>query len=110
MPADPVLTERVRSLMKRRKGLREQKMFGGVAFMISGNMACGVANDDLCLRLGKEGTDKALKARGVRPMNFTGKVISTMVFVSADVLKSDDTLRAWVDKGVKFARTLPAKE
>lgn len=110
MPADPVLTERVRKLMKRRKGVREQKMFGGVAFMINGNMACGVARDDLCLRLGREGSDEALKVRGVRPMNFTGKVIKTMVFVSADVLGKDEDLKAWVDKGVKFARTLEPKE
>ncbi len=110
MTADPVLVERVRSLMKRRRGVREQKMFGGVAFMVNGNMACGVAQDDLCLRLGKEGAAEALKRRGVRPMNFTGKVISTMVFVSADVLRSDHTLKQWVEKGVKYARTLPEKD
>jgi len=110
MGADPVLAERVRDLLKRRKGVREQKMFGGVAFMVNGNMACGVSNEDLCLRLGKEGAAEALKARGVRPMNFTGKVISTMVFVSADVLNADESLKRWVEKGVKFARTLEPKE
>ena len=110
MPADPVLTERVQKLLRRRKGVREQKMFGGVAFMIHGNMACGVARDDLMLRLGREGADEALKVRGVRPMNFTGKVIRTMVFVSADVLGDDEDLKAWVDKGVRFARTLEPKE
>lgn len=110
MGADPELVERVRSVMKRRRGVREQRMFGGVAFMINGNMACGVARDDLCLRLGEAGAAEALKARGVRPTDFTGKVIKSMVFVSADVLRSDDTLRAWVDRGVRFARTLPPKE
>jgi len=95
--------------MKRRRGVREQKMFGGVAFMIDGNMACGVARDDLCLRLGEAGAAEALKQRGVRPMNFTGKTIKSMVFVSADVLKSDDTLKRWVEKGVRYARTLPPK-
>ncbi len=110
MAADPELVQRVRELMKRRRGVREQRMFGGVAFMVNGNMACGVARDDLCVRLGEQGAAEALRKRGVRPMNFTGKVIKTMVFVSADVLKSDATLKAWVEKGVRFARTLPAKQ
>ena len=101
--------ERVRAVMKRRKGFSERRMFGGVAFMLGGHMCCGVIDDDLVLRLGETETERALREQHVRPMDFTGTALRTMVYVSAEAFASDESLRAWVDRAVRFVRTLPPK-
>ena len=72
MAFDEVLAERVRVALADAPDLHERKMFGGIAFMVSGHMACGVAGDDLMLRLGPEGVADALRHPDARPMDFTG--------------------------------------
>ena len=84
-------------------------MFGGLAFLVNGHMACGIVGDELMLRLGVEGADTALDELHVRPMDFTGKPLSTMVFVEPAGLLSDRALAAWVERAVSFVRTLPPK-
>jgi len=109
MPYDDAVVERVRSVLKRRKGISERKMFGGMAFMLNGNMVCGVNKKDLVLRLGEERAAQALKEPNTREMDFTGKVLKSMVYVSPAGYKSDDQLKAWVKRAFDFAKTLPAK-
>ena len=84
-------------------------MFGGIAFMLGGNMCCGVNGKDLMLRLGEEGAASALAERHARPMDFTGKPLKSMVYIGPAGTRADGDLRAWVGRAVKFARTLPAK-
>jgi hypothetical protein len=84
-------------------------MFGGLAFMIRGHMACGVIESDLMVRLGKERADHALGEPHVRPMDFTGKASTTTVYVSPDGVADGSALEAWVFRAVDFASTLPAK-
>ena len=110
MPYDETLADRVRALLKRRRGVSERKMFGGICFLVNGNMACGVAGTDLMLRLGERGGSEALADRQARPKGFTGKPMKTMVFVEAGGLGSEGELRSWVDRSVRFARSLPPKE
>ena len=73
MAYDEKLADRVRDILEGDPGVSERKMFGGLAFMVDGHMACGIAGDDLMLRLGAEGAEAALQKPHVRPMDFTGR-------------------------------------
>lgn len=84
-------------------------MFGGIAFMLAGNMAVGVIGEDLMVRLGKVDAERALKETHVRPMDFTGRPMKTTVYVDPGGTASDDDLAAWVEAGAAFAATLPPK-
>lgn len=108
MAYDENLADRVRHVLVGDAGLTERKMFGGLAFMLDGHMCCGVAGDELMLRLGPEGVDAALKRRHTRPMDFTGRPMASMVFVEPDGLRGS-ALRSWVEQAAAFARTLPPK-
>jgi len=106
---DEAVAERVRKALRRRKGVTERKMFGGIAFMLNGNMCCGVLERDLMLRLGDEGAAKALEERHTRPMDFTGKPLKSMVYVAPAGFRTDAALKAWVKRAADFARSLPPK-
>jgi TfoX/Sxy family transcriptional regulator of competence genes len=109
MAYDETLAERVRAELAGEDGLTERKMFGGLAFMLDGNMACGIVKDELMLRLGPEGADRALDEPHVRPMDFTGRPMTGMVFVAPGGL-GEETLRHWVGEAASYVRTLPPKK
>ena len=102
------LATRVRSVLETHPMASERKMFGGLCFMIGGNMACGVVGNDLMVRTGPNGYDDALSRPGARPMDFTGRPMAGMVFVAADSLDDED-IASWVGMGIAFASSLPAK-
>jgi TfoX/Sxy family transcriptional regulator of competence genes len=105
---DEDLAQRVRDLLSARAEVSERKMFGGIAFMVAGNMACGVLGEDLIVRLGEEG-EKALAEEGVRPFDFTGKPMKSTVYVSPERTSDDAGLAEWVEAGADYAASLPAK-
>jgi TfoX/Sxy family transcriptional regulator of competence genes len=105
---DEQLAERVRVVLGAEQGVTERKMFGGLAFMVNGNMACGIVKDELMLRLGAEGADAALERPHVRHMDFTGRPMTGMVYVGRGGL-GDVELRGWVQQAAAFARSLPPK-
>ncbi len=109
MAYDEATAERVRGVLKRRKGITERRMFGGLAFMLNGNMVCGVMKTDLVLRLGEAGTKAALAEPHTRDMDFTGKPLKSMVYVEPAGWKSDAQLKTWIERALTFAKTLPAK-
>ena len=109
MAYDSLVADRLRSVLRRRKGVSERKMFGGVAFMVNGHMCCGVAGKNVVLRLGEEGADKALLERHVRVMDFTGTPLASMVYLTPPGYRSDADLKGWVQRAVSFVRTLPPK-
>ena len=84
-------------------------MFGGIAFMLAGNMAVGVIGEDLMVRLDPADAEKALREPHTRPMDFTGKPMKKMVYVDAEGTASDKDLAAWVDAGADYASSLPPK-
>jgi TfoX/Sxy family transcriptional regulator of competence genes len=84
-------------------------MFGGLAFLVAGHMACGIVGEDLMLRLGEDGADAALDEPHTRPMDFTGKPMKSMVYVAPAGTETDSTLLAWVERATAHARTLPPK-
>ena len=108
MAYDEELAERVRDVLDTTGEVSERKMFGGLAFLVGGNMACGVVKDELMLRLGPEGTEAALSQPHVREMDFTGKASRTMVFVEPDGLVGPELAR-WVSESVSYAASLPPK-
>jgi TfoX/Sxy family transcriptional regulator of competence genes len=103
------LAERVRGIVSDGPELSERKMFGGLAFMLNGNMFCGITRDDLMVRVGPERFEQALNSPGARPMDFTGRPMKGMVFVGPEGYKDDPQLRGWVEQTLEYARSLPAK-
>ncbi len=109
MPYDEVLADRIRALMLGVPDVTEKKMFGGIAFMVGGNMACGPVNDVLMVRVGPDAYAAALEREEAQEMRFTGRPMRGMVEVSIDALEDDELLADWVDRGVEFAMSLPPK-
>ena len=109
MPYDEELADRVREVLSARERLTERKMFGGIAFMVAGNMACGIVGDDLMVRVGPDLHHDALTRPHVREMDFTGRPSKGMVYVGPPGLADDDDLRLWVRLGVAYATSLPQK-
>jgi TfoX/Sxy family transcriptional regulator of competence genes len=87
----------------------ERKMFGGIAFMVGGKMACGIANENLMLRLGVDGATAALTEEHVLPMDFTGRPMKGYVYVAPAGVAKSKQLKRWVDLAVDFAATLAAR-
>ena len=84
-------------------------MFGGIGFMLSGNMAAGVIRDDVIIRLDPEEGERALDEPGVRMFDLTGRPMTGWLLVGPEGTASDDGLRAWVDRSAAFAESLPPK-
>lgn len=103
------LAERVRAAFAG-KTFSEQSMFGGIAFMLDGNMAVSVSRRGLLVRVGKDGHAAALKRKGARPMIMGGRTMSGYVFVDETGTKSDLDLKRWLDTALKHSSTLPAKK
>ena len=103
------LAERLRETLAKKRGITEKKMFGGITFMCNGNMTCGVEKDNVVMRVGPDAYENALKRKHVRPMDFTGRPLKGMVYVDKAGIKSDTSLKEWVDLCLKFTRSLPKK-
>ncbi|MDP6605437.1 MAG: TfoX/Sxy family protein [Dehalococcoidia bacterium] len=108
MAYNEVLLDRMREVLADHE-VREQKMFGGVSFMLRGNFCCGVNGDDMIVRVGPEWYEDALGQPHAREMDFTGRPMRGWVFVSDEGWATADTLERWVGRGVDFAMTLRAK-
>ena len=109
MAYDEKLADRVRGALARRRGVSEKKMFGGLAFLVNGHMACGIIGEDLMVRVGPEAYEAALKKAGARPMDFTGRPMKGMVYVAPRGHRRAPSLEAWVQQGLSYARSLPPK-
>jgi TfoX/Sxy family transcriptional regulator of competence genes len=108
MPYDLKLADRIRAQLE---GLPfvEKKMFGGVGFLIAGNMACGVYKDDLVVRVDPEKTSRLLKKSHAKPFDITGRPMKGWLLVEPEGVSTERRLGAWVREGVEFATTLPPK-
>jgi TfoX/Sxy family transcriptional regulator of competence genes len=107
---DERLAERVRDLLAVEEGVREQRMFGGLSFLVEGNLAVAVSSrGGLLVRMGQDGYDAALERPGTSPMEMGGRPMKGWVFVDPAELAGKRRLGAWVARGVRFARSLPPK-
>jgi TfoX/Sxy family transcriptional regulator of competence genes len=109
MAYDEALADRVRDALAPRAEVSERKMFGGIAFMVGGNMAVGVLGDELMVRLDPADAEQALAEPDTRPMDFTGKPMKGMLFVDSAGTGTDADLGGWVDAGADHAASLPPK-
>jgi hypothetical protein len=109
MAYDENLARRIRDELGSMPGLVEKKMFGGTGFLVQGNMACGVHGNDMIVRVGPARYDEALTRPHVKLFDMTGRPMSGWVMVAPAGFAGDDDLRAWVQQGVEFALSLPAK-
>lgn len=110
MAIDEALAGRVRDGLSGTGGIEEKKMFGGIAWMLGGNMALGITGKgDLMVRVGADAHQDALRQPGARPMDFAGRPMVGMVFVGPTGIKNAADLRRWIDRALRFVTSLPAK-
>lgn len=109
MPYDEPLADRIRKTLKGTRSLTEMEMFGGIGFLVRGNLACGVIGTEMMVRVGPDDHTAALKEPHVRPFDMTGRPMKGWVVVRASGLKDDADLRRWARRGLGFAKSLPAK-
>jgi hypothetical protein len=109
MAYDENLAERIRAALARKKGIAEKKMFGGLGFLLRGNMLVGVWKNSLIARLGPDEAEVALREPYVGPMDITGKPMKGWVMVEAAGVADEAAVGDWVGRAVQFVDKLPAK-
>jgi len=109
MPFDEALADRVRPLVLGTHSLKEKRMFGGLAFMVNGHMCCGIVDKNFVVRTGPKRYEAALSKPHARPMDFTGRPMRGFVYVGPEGYRSTRDLKAWIQRGLHFVRTLPPK-
>jgi hypothetical protein len=103
------LAARVQHVLRERRGIVEKKMFGGVCFLLDGNMLVGVWQNSLIARVGVEAAGEALKQEFVREFDVTGRPMKGWVIVDPEGLDMDAELREWIERSEEFVSTLPRK-
>ena len=109
MAFSETLATRICDALARKKNIDEKKMFGGVGFLLHGNMLVGVWKDSLIARLGPDGYEDALLEPHVKEFDITGRPMKGWVLVEPEGVEDDGQLAGWIQKAVKFVKTLPGK-
>jgi TfoX N-terminal domain len=109
MAYDEGLAQRLRESLTDVSGLSEKKMFGGLAFLVAGNMCVGVIGDELVARVGPAAFPDAVTLAGARAFDFSGRPMKGWVMVRPDGFEDDGVLGGWVGRSLEFARSLPPK-
>ena len=105
----PVLSERIRPILARWRGVSERAMFGGTCFMLNGNMCVGTWKESLIVRLGKHDHERTLAEPHTRLADMNGRTMKGWALVEPAGIASDESLMMWVDRAAKYAESLPAK-
>jgi TfoX/Sxy family transcriptional regulator of competence genes len=109
MAYDEGLAERLREAFVRTRGITEKKMFGGLCFLLHGNMVVGIVKNELMVRVGPEQHDEIMAMAHVRAMDFTKKPMRGFAFVEPQGFDAEDELQAWVERCLRYVDTLPKK-
>lgn len=109
MSYDTRLAERIECLSLNWPGFSRKTMFGGVGYLLNGNMAFGILKDNLIVRCGPASYAQCLTQPGVTPFDVTGRPMNGWVMVAADTIEDDTPLTVWLERGRDFAATLPGK-
>jgi TfoX/Sxy family transcriptional regulator of competence genes len=109
MAYDEGLAERIRGALDERLDVAEKRMFGGIAFMVRGHMCVGIVKDELMVRVGPEAYDDLVRQPHARRMDFTGRPMKGFLFIAPEGLERDADLERWVEHGLRYAASLPAK-
>jgi len=110
MAFDKGLAQRIREQLQDRSDVEEKKMFGGLCFMVSNHMCCGIVKETLMARVGPDNYLKCLAKKHASEMDFTGKAMKGMVYVSPEGIESDSDLVMWLNICTGFIETLPPKK
>ena len=110
MPYNEGLAERIHEQFQDRHDVEAKKMFGGLCFMVSNHMCCGIVKETLMLRVGPDNYEQCLAKKYASEMDFTGKVLKGMVYVSPKGVESDSDLSDWLDIAIGFVESLPPKK
>ena len=103
------LADDIRSRLADRTDVVEKEMFGGIAFMVSGNMAVGVSGDELMVRVGKDAHEESIALPGARTFDKSARPMRGWVSVAPNGMVEDAQLAGWITRGVAFAESLPPK-
>ncbi|QQS07879.1 MAG: TfoX/Sxy family protein [Phycisphaerales bacterium] len=103
MPYDETLAQRIRDILADRHDVVEKKMFGGIAFMVSGKMACGPHGKKLIVRIGEESATRHIGKPHVKPMDFTGRVMKAFATIEPEGIRTSPQLKRWVIMAAEFA-------
>jgi len=109
MAYDQTLAERLRNVLACHNRITEMKMFGGIGFLLSGNMCVGVWKNDLILRIGRENYEAALAEPCVKEFDITGRAMTGWVLVEPDGVNAEEDLLDWVGRATEFTSSLPGK-
>ena len=109
MGYDENLAGRIQAILGKENGLQAKKMFGGIGYLLNGNMVCGVIKNDLIVRVGPEVTSWALTQPYTRSFDFSGKLSRNWVVVAPPGCASEQDLADWVERGTQYVSTLPPK-
>jgi TfoX/Sxy family transcriptional regulator of competence genes len=109
MAYDEGLAERIRGVLDARSDVDERRMFGGIAFLVAGNMACGVMRDDLMVRMEPDAAAALDSEPGVRRFDMGGRPMKGWLLVAPEATADDGDLERWVRRGEEFAASLPPK-
>ena len=109
MAYDEGLAERLREVLAGRRGITEKKMFGGLCFLLHGNMVVGISKNELMVRYDRDEHDAVMKMKHVRPMDFTKKPMQGFAFVGPKGFDAQADLEKWVERCLSYVSTLPKK-
>ena len=109
MTFNELTASQIRSALRATPGISERHMFGGIAFMLEGNMCCGVFEDNLVVRVGPDAYDETLSEPHTRPMDFTGRPLRGFIYVAREGFANEASFLQWIHRGMSFVRTLPPK-
>ncbi|MCA9603117.1 MAG: TfoX/Sxy family protein [Polyangiales bacterium] len=109
MPHSRELAQRIAALVDGQDGVTQKHMFGGVAFLLRGNMFCGVTNNQLMVRVGPDAYEAALRRPHTTEMTFTGRPLRGFVYVNPAGFRTAPSLASWVRRAMAFVETLPPK-
>ena len=109
MAFDESLAERIRTTLARKKGIESKKMFGGIGFLLNGNICVGVWKDSLIVRLEPDETEEALKEAHVKVFDITGRPMKGWMLVEPGGIADDVSLKDWIQRAMTFVGKLPKK-
>lgn len=110
MPYDEGLAQRIRERLESEEGVTEKQMFGGLAFMVGGNVAVAASHDGgLLIRVDPADTEECVARPNASQMEMRGRAMKGWIRVASEGVSGDDELEAWVEEGLGYARSLPPK-
>jgi TfoX/Sxy family transcriptional regulator of competence genes len=109
MAFDETLAQRIRDTLARKKNIEEKKMFGGVGFLLNGNLLVGVWKDSLIVRLGPDEDEEVLLEPYVKAFDITGKPMKGWVMIESEGVEDDNQLADWIERATKFVEKLEKK-